>query len=445
MKKRPATLVGRLRSRFHESEIEARARAYQDEMDLASQQAVQLEMWNTEWRRVLADIPYYQELQQRHHLPVRFRSWEEFSEVVPPTTRELLQHHKNTMTSRSRRHDFMRMTGGSTAAPVQMPAWKSELAHGHPDAWVARGWYGVTPSSRLFLIWGHGHLLGSGLRGRINGHRRRLQDRLLGYHRFSAYDLQPAMLRKAGRALLEFQPDYLLGYSVALHLFGQENRDLLGPFRSLGLKVVIGTAENFPTSDAPGLLHELFNCPVAMEYGSVETGVMAHTHPEGGYRVFWRSYMLEAERTSGDYHLLRVTSLYPRAFPLVRYEIGDEVELRDPSPAYAGAIHSFKRVVGRCNDYVSLPDGALIHSEAFSHAVRPCAEIRSFQVVQARGAIRIRYTAAKPLSATVESEIRGRLSKVHPSLNHLVLEQVEQLPQTVAGKTRMIATEPSSR
>ena len=38
-------------------------------------------------------------------------------------------------------------------------------------AWQA---FGYTQSSRLFLIWGHAHLLGTGWRGRINHVKRRL-------------------------------------------------------------------------------------------------------------------------------------------------------------------------------------------------------------------------------------------------------------------------------
>ena len=61
-----------------------------------------------------------------------------------------------------------------------------------------------------------------------------------------------------------------------------------------------------------------------MEYGAVEAGLGAHTHPSGDYPVFWRSHIL--------------TSLYPRAFPLARYEIGSEDTLPPEQERVAGRI-----------------------------------------------------------------------------------------------------------
>src|SRR5262249_7387116 len=159
----------------------------------------------------------------------------------------------------------------------------------------------------------------------------------------------------------------------------------------LGIKVVIGTSEGFPYPDSAARLSDTFGCPVVMEYGAVEALGIAYMHPTGGYRVFWHNYLAEAERRGASF-VLRLTSLYPRSLPLVRYEIGDEVELAAGSPDHVVGLTRFERVLGRCNDYVSLRDGTLVHSEAFSHAVRPCAAIGSYQVVQRGDDVRLCFT-----------------------------------------------------
>ena len=132
------------------------------------------------------------------------------------------------------------------------------------------------------------------------------------------------MMRRAAEELLRFRPAYVLGYSVALDLFAAANRDRREQLRASGVRLVVGTAEAFPTRESANRLRDLFGCDVAMEYGAVETGLLAHTHPEGGYRAFWRSYLLEVAGGEHPGRLL-VTSLYPRCLPLVRYEIGDEI------------------------------------------------------------------------------------------------------------------------
>jgi phenylacetate-CoA ligase len=433
------TLAGRLRARRYRDEIAAQVRSY-DVEPASERRRQQLELLNAEWERAAADVPYLERIRRELSLPTRFGSLEEFAARVPATTRDTLRREGGSLASRSRPGDLVRMTGGSTASPVQIPAWSSEFARGRADLWRVRAWYGITPASRLFMIWGHSHLLGTGLMGKWRGAYRQLSDRLLGYHRFSAYDLRPEALRRAAVELLRFRPDYVLGYSVALDQFARANAECRDELRRAGVRAVVATAEGFPAPDSAARLADLLACPVAMEYGAVETGLIAHTHPAGGYRVSWRSHLVEAE-PSATGHRIRVTTLTPRCVPLVRYEIGDEIELTGGASGSLVGIDSFERVIGRCNDYVPLADGAQIHSEAFSHALRPCAEILSFQVAVGGPELCIRYVAREELGAALVGEIRERLRKIHPGLAAARFERIERVPQSVAGKTLMVVRE----
>jgi phenylacetate-coenzyme A ligase PaaK-like adenylate-forming protein len=420
--------------------IRQRAHLYSCQYDDQERLAIQLNLWNNEWFRLLKDVPYYRELSLNLGLPDRFCCWQEFVNCLPITTRSTVQAHKTTMVSNEKPPEFTRMTGGSTAEPVQIPSWYSEHAHTSSDTWLARSWYGISPASRLFLLWGHSHLLGTGLRGWINAQKRMVYDRLLGYYRFSAYDLRPSALQRAARELIRFNPDYMIGYSVALDLFSRANIDLSMELQKIGLKVVMGTAEGFPAPDSQTLLHDLFKCPIGMEYGSVETALIAHTHPAGGYRIFWHTYFVEAERenTNNIGWKVRVTSLYPRCFPLVRYELGDEIELLNSEQKFAIGLDGFRRVIGRCNDYIILSDGAAIHSEVFTHAIRACSAINSFQVMQDSNTLVINYTSSSPLPKEEAVRIHSRLQKIHPELTKAEFKQVQKLQQTIAGKVRMV-------
>ena len=80
--------------------------------------------------------------------------------------------------------------------------------------WLAAG-TGSTSLEGVLAV-GHRHLFGSGLAGHLLRAKRHLYDQLVGYRRFSAYDLQPAALSRAADRLLAFRPDEVIGYSVAL-------------------------------------------------------------------------------------------------------------------------------------------------------------------------------------------------------------------------------------
>lgn len=431
------TLVGSLRARRETPLVRARAAAYAAESTDAEREAVQLELLNASWSRTIASVPVWSERVRAGVLPDRFTSLEAFVDRVPVTNRAMLQTERTRLESTERPSELARITGGSTAEPVQIAAWRSEFEFSKPDMWLARSWYGIAPDARLFLLWGHSHLLGSGWRGWLNAQKRRISDRLLGYHRFSAYDLRPETLRRAGDALLRFRPDFVIGYSVALDLFASANLARRAELRAAGVKLVLAAAEGFPSADSASRLRDLFGCSVGMEYGAVETSLVAHTHPEGGYRVFWRSYLVDAERIGAN-HRLRVTSLYPRRTPLVRYELGDEVEPYEASGDLVPSLMGFERVIGRCNDFVVLEGGFTVHSEAFTHAVRTCHAIRSFQVVQEATGLRLLYTADEALGCDDAIGIRERLGRIHARLASVPLEHVPVLQQTVAGKTPMV-------
>ncbi len=437
------TLLPQLRARLYAQSLSQRAQAYVAPLGEKERMSAQLDLWNIEWQRLLASVPYYQRLRGELNLPDRFNCWEAFIDRVPVMTRASVQKNAEEMTSTEKAPDFWRMTGGSTAQPIQIPAWNEEEVYTKYDMWLGRSWYGVSPDSRLFLLWGHSHLLGTGITGWIKGRRRKLFDWLMGYCRFSAYDVRPEALRRAAGELVNFKPHYVIGYSVALDLFARANADLRDKLRSVGVKVVVGTVESFPASESAAMLEDLFGCPVAMEYGAVETGVMAHTHPEGGYRLFWKSYFVEAERDDAAPEGLTVlvTSLYPRCFPLVRYDLGDQIQTSDPKSGRAMGIAAFERVLGRCNAYAVLQGGVMVHSEAFSHAVRACPGITSYQVVQRGPNVQLHYTSGQCLSEQALAPVRVRLEKLHPALAAVEMRKVDGLRQTIAGKTPMVIRE----
>lgn len=398
----------------------------------------QLACFNEQWAALRRWVPFFQDLHRERPLPDRFASWEEVWALLPLMDRKTVQRQRPALTSRLRPPDQWRSTGGSTGEPIRVPVWSSEARLAASAMWYARSWFGVMPSDRLFLIWGHSHLLGRGRRGLANRVKRQLGDALLGYHRFSAYDLGERRLAEAARALLSCRPAYLLSYSVALDRFARANEHHATAFRQLELKVAIATAESFPRPDSAALVAEVLGCPVAMEYGAVETGPIAHQRPDGRFQVFWRHYALEglpSEQLPGAWEVV-VTSLYPRSLPLVRYRLGDLVPNNPNHPAFPQLLDS---VIGRCNDYVVLPGGSVIHSEAFTHAIKECFAVLNYQVVQrADGALTLLYVADRPLSPAELAELRSRLERVHPALADIAIERTAQLETTLAGKTRRV-------
>lgn len=398
----------------------------------------QLGRLNSLWHDISKLSPYYARLRETEKVPAEFSSWEEFSSTMPSLGRADLSRSIATMRLHAGHVDYWRTTGGSTAEPIQIPAMRDEDTHTGALGWYARSWFGVEPSDRLFLVWGHSHLLGTGIRGWIGARKRALKDACLGYIRHSAYDMSDESLREAARLILRHRPAYIVGYSVALHRLAHANRALSTSLRSLGLKVIIATGESFPFPDSAALVAEVFGAPVAMEYGAVETGIIAHQEPDGAFKVFWGACHvegIESRTRPGSYEIL-VTTLYPRLIPLLRYRLGDLVA---SDSSEASLEQRFSRVIGRCNDVITVGTGASVHSEAFSHVLRDIGQIEAFQVVQQEDlGIRIEYVSDAPLPADIIVRVREKLHRVDAGLSTTVFRQVPRLQTSIAGKSKRI-------
>lgn len=401
----------------------------------------QLRRLNREWAKAVRSIPYYASLANQNALPSRFSSLREFVEAVPPLTREVLQQRDQRYWHARPRPNHRRTTGGSTASPIQMPAWRREFRHTRLDPWLGRSWFGISPRDRLFLFWGHSHLLGEGWRGRVNAWVRAGKDRLQNYVRYSAYDMSEPALRKGLERLQRSRADFLIGYSRYLDELARTVEDWGAPSRPLSLKAVIAAAEEFPAPDSRDRIENLFGAPVGMEYGAVETGLIAHSRPEGDYRVFWHNYLLEYHG-EGRQEVF-VTSLFSRCTPLFRYRLGDHFELGESAETAAGcSALSFQRVVGRSNVAVTLPGGRTLHSESISHIARELPKVVAYQFVCVPDRVTLRLKTREPLNHDDVVSLRRTAGRVDPQLGEVLqVVSVADLERTVAGKTPMVVVD----
>jgi phenylacetate-coenzyme A ligase PaaK-like adenylate-forming protein len=271
---------------------------------------------------------------------------------------------------------------------------------------------------------------------------RGLKDWGLGYRRLSAYRLTPEILRAEFTAITRFRPAWIYAYSTSLLAFVRANADRREEARRLGLKACIGAAEPM-SEDMKAEISEFFRCPVGMEYGSVEMRVCAHTHPSfPGYYVYTQHHLLEAIPTaqSGVYDLA-VTKLFRSAMPLVRYLVGDQVIVRDPS-FRGGPLKWFDDVQGRINDNLRLPDGTEVHSETVTHAVRAESDVVAYQMHQHGPELTLRLSLRRGANLSgMDERIRGRLVRVHRDFHGLRFQQVEDVQTTSAGKRRWVIRE----
>jgi phenylacetate-CoA ligase len=384
------------------------------------------------WADAVADLPYYGNLVAAGSAPARIESWRDVA-ALPLLTRRILQDRPAEFIRRSGLPESFMTTAGSTGTPLRIGMNQAErdlMRIVKLAAWQA---FGYDRSSRLFLIWGHAHLLGTGWKGRVNHLKRRLADAALGYRRVDAYRLTEASCVAHADALIAFRPIGLIGYASALDLFARYTRQYRERFRRLGLKFVLATAEAPPREDSLALLEDHFGCPVVQEYGGAEFGQVAFKIGTAPFETYGDLNFVEAQPAEGREQPLVITSLYRRYLPLIRYQVGDAIEGVQPLPH--GHIARFAAMAGRVNDVIVLGGGDAIHSVAVFHCVHQ-EKVHNIQMVLRDDGVDLRLVSPETDRAAMEGRIRARLAQVHPSLANARFEYLEDLETNRAGKRR---------
>lgn len=434
------TIVAIIRSKLFQNQINKRSDFYQKETSKEERLKWQLDQFNMNWIKIIKDVPYYRSLYRNCVLPEKFDSWDQFLLEMPVGEKNLYIEEKYLRTDQSKKVDYMRITGGSSGDPLQIPAWKSEDFYTRPDQWVGRRWYGINPEDRCLWLTSNSYLLSSGIKGFIKKNKRAIKDTLLGYYRLLAYNLTPDNIRKMTEVIIKQKPDYIIGFSGVLDLFARINHDRKHDLAKLNLKAIIATSEIFPFEDSSQIIADTFNTAVAMEYGSNETIAIAHTEPNGNFKVFWKNYFIEGVDCGlGSHKEIRVTSLYPRCFPLIRYELGDQIELIDTNKKSDFGIEYFRKVYGRKNNYVLCDNGEKIHTSAFSLSLRIFPEITAYQIINEGSKIELHIvTNNSNLTPDIISKIGHRLSLIHPELSKVIIRKVDQVERTINGKSPLL-------
>lgn len=435
----PRLLISaKLRRDFRAAKTRRRASASEVETDYSAEQLAAL---RKVWSNALVDVPYYAALVTAGRAPVELRSWADF-QTIPVLTRQILQNQSIEFIRRSGPPASFTTTAGSTGTPLRigMDQESRDLMRiVKLCAWMD---FGYVPASRLFLIWGHSHLLGTGWKGKVNHVKRKLTDSFLGYQRVDAYRLDRASCVRYAEQLLRFRPLGLIGYASALDLFARYTIEFHERFRALGLRFVLATAEPVPSPETIAILEDLFACPVVQEYGGAEFGQVAFKVGAAPFEVYSDLAYVECESTEDDtpqaYPAL-VTTLYPRYVPLFRYRIGDA--LVGPERMAHGHLRRFQGVAGRLNDEIRLRDGSSIHSVAIFHCIHQELSVVNIQMLLKDDGMEIRLISTTPGDSGVEKRIRKRLAQVHPELGKALITYVEDLQTNRAGKRRWFMDE----
>lgn len=424
----------RFRRAYREMEnFAARERWSRSELD-----AYQLERLNRLWQRAIGHVPHYQQLRAALDLPPTFASLEHFQAAVPVLTKSDVRTLRRQLLARPARPGKWGRTGGSTGEPTEV-YWETSA---HLEAlrgkyrWFAS--WDVDFFDRFVFLWGHFASFAPGWRGVREKWQMRVQDRLRNRIRLSAYDLNPADLRRHLQRIAAFQPTCIYAYASAAHLLAAE-AERIG-FTCPSLKAVVCTAERVPPATVEAVTRA-FGVPAIEEYGSSECGFLAGSDAQGQLRIREDNVLLETvAREDGRYDIV-VTPLGNGSFPLIRYAIGDVVAQPIERPARGLAI--LPPVEGRNNDLLRSSTGNVIYQGRIEAVFEFTDAIRLYQVRQlSDGSVRVLIERSQAQVKLDSDALRSEVQELVEDFP-VTIEVVDRIPQSPAGKHRFIFSEMS--
>jgi phenylacetate-CoA ligase len=240
-------------------------------------------------------------------------------------------------------------------------------------------------------------------------------------------------------ALAEARPDAVVGIPGAIsQVCAALGREVVRP------KLVV-TGGEVLTPLMRRQMAEAFGAPVRDIYGSHEFRVIAwECTKTGEYHTSDDTLAIEvlaADRPAapGEAGELVATNLYARAMPFLRYRLGDVV-VRGSERCPCGAPFATLRAVeGRMIDYLTLPDGRLLHPYTLSLEIPDrWPWIRRYQLLQERrDRVRLRVEAHAPPGPDVLAGVRARLTELLGPGVEVSVEVVDALGLDPNGKFRV--------
>ncbi|WP_430399731.1 phenylacetate--CoA ligase family protein [Flavobacterium sp.] len=334
---------------------------------------------------------------------------------------------------------FINKTSGSSGDPFVFAKDKEAHAITWASIIYRFGWYNID-FNKSYQARFYGIPLDT-----IGYYKERLKDLLSKRYRFPIFDLSDEKLDGVLQHFKSKKFDYINGYTSSIVLFGKylKSKNIILTDVCPTLKVCMVTSEMLFDEDKI-ILEKYLGIPVVNEYGASELDLIAFQNPKGEWQVNAETLFIEVldennqPVPNGVEGKIVITSLYNKAHPFIRYEIGDVGVLDEKSTAKKPIL---KKLIGRTSDVALLPSGKKSPGLTFYYITKSIIEddgnVKEFIVRQTKlDTFEIDYVSEIELSKEQIDAIEKAIEKyLEPDLQ-FTYNKKEILERTKRGKLK---------
>lgn len=276
-------------------------------------------------------------------------------------------------------------------------------------------------------------------------YKERLKDVLGKRFRFSVFDLSDAQFEKNLEKFKSTSFDYINGYTSSIVQFAKflERKNIVLKTICSSLKTCIVTSEMLFEDDR-AVLEKQFGCPIINEYGAAELGLIAFQNPKNEWQINSEDLFIEILDKNnnslpfGEEGRIVITSLYNKAHPFIRYELGDIGILSKESTPHKLIL---EKLIGRTSDIVILPSGKKAAGLTFYYITKNIIEdngnVKEFIIEQLTlNTFKVSYTSTKTISEEKIQVINNAFIKYLESGLIVTYEKKNKLKRSKSGKLK---------
>ena len=381
----------------------------------------------------LQNNPFYQELTGLK----TFENWNDLPILNKKNLQKRLQERLSN--GYSLKNTYINKTSGSSGDPFVF----AKDNYSHAMTWASNiyrfGWYGIDFNTSY-----QARFYGIPL-GFISNKKERIKDFLGNRYRFTIFDLSDAVLEGFLNKFKKKKFDYINGYTSSIVLFAKflQKKNIVLKTICPSLKVCVVTSEMLFEEDKI-VMEKQFGIPVINEYGASELDLIAFENPEGEWQVNSETLFVEILDAKnnvlpyGKEGRIVITSLFNKAHPFIRYEIGD-IGILDTKSTLKKPI--LKKLIGRTNDIAILPSGKKSPGLTFYYVTKSIIEddgnVKEFIIKQTKiDTFEIEYVSETELNLEQIKKIESAISLyLEAGLNFTFIRK-EKLERTNRGKLK---------
>lgn len=315
---------------------------------------------------------YYRNVFKKNNIsPSGITNLQELKKIPCLTKEELLGNAEKIQVEKFPGTLVYSETSGSTGTPLVFYRSKEWDAWHRASAYRGYSWHGVHPWEPNGYLWGFNFSFMKQLKTRLLDV---LQNRfrLFSYNNDDIYNFA-CKLKKA---------HYIRGYSSMIYEVAKKINNNSNLIANNNLKMILGTSEKI-FDKYHDEAEKAFGKKIISEYGAAEAGIIAFECPYGNMHINMETVIVEQENNE-----IIITNLVSNSFPIIRYKLGDYIDVGNNCNCPCGMQHPIiKEVTGRVGSviigvkqqYPSLMLYYVFKNLAMEHDI-----ILNYQVVQSQ-------------------------------------------------------------